>query len=399
MVGKALLLSQNVIIARTISVNDFGTYSYLLAIVNVISIPLMAGLTPYILRALSKRNLMENVDVNSVLNTTVIYILSMFFLVSSIIYIFNYFLHLNIKHLNYLPYMLIVAIFKALQNRISAVLYACGKPLPSIISQNIILTTVTIIGVMFVKTSDPIINVLLSIILGQVVALIYSRYYSLVSYLDCKIKRKYKLEFIKYKKILPYIIFFSVTTLNNEVMVLIIERFFTKEQVAFYKLAFSLSILLTIGVQIINSFIANDISSINERGELQKKIKSLSRVNFILSTFILVCSISYIEEIVSLVYGDRYLGVKWVYIILATGFWSSSLFCSVSLVMNMKGLVDKATRSFILSLLTLLIMASILIPTLGFLGAVIAQSLSLIVSSIMMNIYLKRNNEITTFPF
>ncbi|MFN1620005.1 oligosaccharide flippase family protein [Vibrio rotiferianus] len=399
LIGKVLLLVQGVIIARVLTVSDFGLYSYLMSIMNLIGIPVMAGLHPYILKVLSdsiKNN--NHKEINTILNSTFLYITLMSIAIITISKVLSEFYdseyYSNIIIISFIIYI------RALQNRINSVMYSFSSPLFAIVPQLIITPAIVVCATILANCfySLSYIEVLHYILLGLTVSLCFSLVKTNSLMKSASIRRKIKISKFKISEISPYILFYAITMSNNEILVLLVESLFSSQEVAYYKVAFSSAVLLTITTQIINSFLANIITSTSNKIDLQKKITIISRFNSVFVTLIFMMLFIFSKPIISFVYGKQYEPMVDVFEVLLIGFWLSSLYCSVSMLLNMNGGVKYASKSFFISLVTIIVSSLILVPFFELLGIAISQAVGLLVSSISMNHYLKVTYGINSLP-
>ena len=202
--------------------------------------------------------------------------------------------------------------------------------------------------------------------------------------------------------LLPLTLFVGLKLLDSQVSILFLGVWATTEEVALFRVAATGAGLVAFGLTAVNMALAPQVARLYQAGEIEKlqRVITLStRAVAIISFPVALLFIVWGEPIVSFVFGDEYVKAAMALGILCVGQLVNASAGSVGLVLNMTG-NDKLT--FIAALLALLInsvLAIILIPMFGLIGAAISFSVSISVWNIFLVVATKWKVGINTFLF
>jgi stage V sporulation protein B len=198
-----------------------------------------------------------------------------------------------------------------------------------------------------------------------------------------------------YSKIFKFSIGFAflpiIDTLFNYTGRLMLNRFLGLEEVGIYSIAVNISGILFMFGAIANTVIA---PTLNHRWEMREREKVIShinlsiKINIVLLMFIAVLLSLFKEQFVSILYGQAYIKSISVLNILMI----FSIFASITLSLGIfPSLIEKPYIFIVNNVLGLglnLILSYILIPLYHMQGAAIANTISIFVSMMLMNIWL-----------
>ncbi|EDM47391.1 hypothetical protein MDG893_01250 [Marinobacter algicola DG893] len=200
--------------------------------------------------------------------------------------------------------------------------------------------------------------------------------------------------------LVPLTLFVGLKLLDSQVAVLFLGILATAEEVGLFRVAATGAGLVAIGLLAVNMAMAPQIARLYKAGEmkkLQKVITFSTRAVSVISFPIAIIFIVWGEWVISFVFGEEYAEAATALAILCIGQLVNTSAGSVGLVLNMTG-NDKLTFvGATIALVTNSILGLILIPLFGLNGAAISFSLSISVWNIFLFIMVKWKVGINTF--
>lgn len=187
--------------------------------------------------------------------------------------------------------------------------------------------------------------------------------------------------------------------LMQSVDVLLLSKYDTFENVAYYSVAVKLATVTALALQSVNIIIAPKIAEIfnnNDKNSLNKLVKNSARLIFAMSLPALAVLALFSNFVLSL-FGENYTLARTSLLILLLGQLFNSLCGPVAIYLNMTGKQNKLQRILVLGFLMNLILNIIYIPKYGMLGAAISTAASMIVWNLIAAIYAYKKDRIKTF--
>lgn len=187
--------------------------------------------------------------------------------------------------------------------------------------------------------------------------------------------------------------------LMASISIFMLEYFATTEEVGIYSVAFRLSALITIILLVVNTISAPKFSELfwgKKMVELQKVIRQSVKMIFWGSLIIAVIISAGSIPILN-IFGKEFTDGQLPLIILIFGQLFNAATGSVGLILNMSGNQTTLRNTAVISLTTQLILAIILIPTMGMVGAAISLTAGRILRNLMCILYVKRKLNLKTY--
>ncbi|WP_394354969.1 MATE family efflux transporter [Psychroserpens luteus] len=187
--------------------------------------------------------------------------------------------------------------------------------------------------------------------------------------------------------------------LMQSVDILLLTKYSTFEQVAYYAVAVKLSTITSLALLSVNIIIAPKIAEIyanKDNNQLKTLLKNSNRLILILSFPVIVLLAFFSEWILSL-FGDEYVVAQNALLILLLGQLFNSLCGPVGVYMNMTGKQNKLQRMLIFGLLLNVILNIIYIPKYGMIGAASSTAFSMILWKTIAAITTFKQDKVKTF--
>lgn len=161
----------------------------------------------------------------------------------------------------------------------------------------------------------------------------------------------------------------------------------TPADVAHFKIAQSANSLATVGLVIVSFVLAPRIAHMHVRGELadlQRLVAQAAAVSVatLLPTLLLLYLVG--ERLIALLYGEVFLPAFPMLLVLLAGQCANAFFGSVISLLNMTGHERKTLVGISVGTLTNIVLAAILIPLQGAIGAAIAASVAMLIWNILL---------------
>lgn len=391
--GKVLILFSGLLLARGLGPNEYGMYNYILSLCTVIAIPLVSGLNPLIVRETSKSLIDSKISQIKGLLVWVFQYCSFMYLFILIVSLCLYLL--DIENKNYIFLILIIVLLKAVLNIQSSFLQALKQPIISNIPLNIIIplgTVTCLLTYKYLGFNIKVTTALTVFSLSAIIGVLFS-IYCLIKFLPPRlltenIETKNKLW---RHSMVSLGLIGVITTLNSELATILLGYIGTLTDVAFFKVSLSGVVLLSVGMQAVNTVIAPDIAKkfqSNDIKELQTSITNATFLSSVVSLPIFLVIIIFSQELISLAFGADYIEASLSLVIVAIGQFINILFGSVGLILNMAGHEKKTLKSFIFGLILTSILLLLLVPLYKYVGAAISISIGMVVWPGIMSFYI-----------
>jgi O-antigen/teichoic acid export membrane protein len=187
----------------------------------------------------------------------------------------------------------------------------------------------------------------------------------------------------------PFIMLAMVSTLNGAIGILALGWLGTDAEVGILSVAQSGAMLVAVSLTIVNVVIGPRITRAHRDDDwnlLQRLSRQSSRAALAVALPIALPMIFLATPIINLVFGEAYQEAAWPLIILAIGQLINVAFGSVGLFLTMTGFERDTLRGQVIALVINAVAAIILIPPFGAVGAALAVAIGLVTWNVSLAI-------------
>ncbi|MGR5253593.1 flippase [Vibrio astriarenae] len=406
LLGRVISIISGVILARLLGPENFGRYSFVMAIVAIAILPAIAGLPQLIIRevAIYRQNKAYNY-LNGFLIWTKRYIYTLSFfsivLLGAAVYLGSW--DDNIGMLIVIAFVLIP--LKALLARQGAIFNAFQFSSLAQLPINIVAPLFFLIILVATWFFDVDIKAEMAMAFQGVshFLALFVCLALLSSYVDKHQKVSNELKFDTYqwkKSLLPLTMVMVITTLNNELATVFLGFLGDESEVGYFRVAMQASMLFLISLQSINAITAPQIARMYRAGNKDDAQLLLTRsvrlgCLFSLPLMLFLCFFS--DELVILLFGNEFLPASNLIRLLLLGQVVNVCTGSAGMVLNMTGNEKYTLKVQILSVAILIAMLSILVPLYGAVGAAVSVSTSVAMWNVMMSHMASKRTNLTTW--
>lgn len=407
LVSRGMSVALGVISARYLGPEAFGLYSFVIAIIVIIAIPVTSGLPILLVRevasfyAQAKWNLLLGVIYWSRAYVLLVSFVIVIGLWSTLSY--HYFDGATSELLWFAAILIPLRGFLARQ---SALLNGFKRPVLAqfLVPDGLLVPAITlailylskIFGFDFTSTilmQIVILASLLSFIAGSVILKSKVQAYT----------TKYAPEYTFrawHKSLVPFTIMVFVGTLNVEVASIFLGGMVDHHSVAYFKVAMQAVSLIAIGLNAINTVIMPDVAQLYKQNNVEATQALLARsvrLTVLVSLPIILFLIIFGEAAIMFLFGVDYLPAYPIMAILLLGQLVNVSMGSVGLVLNMTGNEKMAAKSLIIALLLNVMMLFILVPIYGAIGAAVSVSTGLACWNLLMAVDVYKTTTLKTW--
>lgn len=392
LISRGLAMVAGIIYARYLGPEQFGLYSFVLAIIAMATLPVVAGLPHLLVREVAHFHLEKKWS----LLTGVIKWSSVYVLVVSLIIILCMYsaLHFDLFKSSVSSLLWVAVLLIPLRGMLTqqgAVLNGFRQPILAQLPLQIFAPALTLIILCFYiptgadLTGSKLINIS---ILASLFAFLVS-----VILLKKTIKSTAKTYTPKYtlKKwhtsLLPFTLMAFIGTLNTELASVLLGWWVDNESVAYFKVAMQAVALISLGLSSVNAVIMPNIARLYKKGDLnstQVLLTKSVRLSVLISLPIIISLIIFGEFLIGLLFGKDYLEAFPILVILCFGQLVNVFMGSVGVVLNMTGNEKSTLKSLSITFILNLILLAILVPVYGGIGGAIAVSVSLVILNVLV---------------
>jgi O-antigen/teichoic acid export membrane protein len=201
---------------------------------------------------------------------------------------------------------------------------------------------------------------------------------------------------------LPLAFIGGMQLINNRTSILILGLFTDSVQVGIYRVADQMSLLVSFGLMAINMAVAPQFArlhAIGDAGRLQKLATTSARMAFFLTTLVVAAFLLFGKLFLGLVFGAEFIPAYSPLIILACGQLVSSAAGSVAVLLNMTGNEQETARGMTIAAVGNVILNLILIPLWGTIGAAVASAVTLSSWNFLLLVAVRRKLKINSMAF
>jgi len=184
--------------------------------------------------------------------------------------------------------------------------------------------------------------------------------------------------------------------------ILILGLFHEDADVGIYRAVGQLGTLVVFGLSAINQMLHPDFSKLYAANELDKLQKIVTYSSLAIFTFAIIPAVVFLfagEYILRLTFGDDYMVGFIPLVILTLGQLANASFGSVGALLNMTGHEKDAMKGMMYSLGVNFVLAFLLIPIYGMVGAATSTAVSLMAWNIILRYYVKKRLNIESIGF
>ena len=398
-VGATFLCS--VLLARTLGPEQFGIYSYILAIVSLLALPATAGMPTLVLRetantkALRDWSKMKGIWLWSGL---VIASLSLIIYAFSTITILSFFESSKVfTEYKTFALGLIMCLLMAMGNVRGAALRGLGLiiqgQLPEGLIRPLLFSATLLLLMMLEITLDASYAMGLHLIAALIAFIIGAGLLIKAQPSELKVIKP-----VFYSKawvftILPLALMAGMQSLNSQIDLLMLGSMVTPADVGVYKIVISGAALAIFGLQVINMVIEPKLASAFAKRnilEAQKTASITSLIGLSLTLPVVLLFYFFGTEILKLVFGSEYIVGYRALLIISLGQAVNAFFGSSLAILSMSGNERFIIKGMSLSIIINILLNLSLVPYFGIDGAALGASSALIVWNIYLWVIIKR---------
>ena len=404
-ISRCLAVISGVIYARYLGPEQFGLYSFVLAIITIATLPVIAGLPNLLVREIANFHLEKKWSLLiGVINWSRCYVLILSSIIIILISCTLYFGTFNTSLSNLLCIAILLIPLKGILSQQGAILNGFKQPIFAQLPTKIFAPSFRLLILFFFiwfnieLTGKMLINIS---ILASLFAFFVSVY---LLRKTCKLSvNKLAPEYtIKnwHASLLPFSFIAFISSFNTVLASLLLGWFADNESVAYFKVAIQGVALIAIGLSSINAVIRPNIASYYKQGELDKVQELLTRsvrLSVVVSLPIILTLMFYGDFLIRVLFSSEYIEAYPILVILCIGQLVNVLMGSVGLVLNMTGNEKSTVKSLLITVIVNVIFMVILLPVYGAIGAAIAVSVSMVLWNILMAIDVWKMTKLKTW--
>lgn len=393
--GLGFSLLTAIVLARVLGPEQYGVYSYVLAIVSILAIPAMFGLPSLIVRETAKAEVKQEWGkmrglwfwANSITASLSVVIA----IIAALVLWFN---RENFTEMQFLTFAWGIAFIplSALAALRGASLRGLRKVIQGQLPEQVLkpalfILMLAVVGLTgFAQLTAESAMMLNALSAGM--AFVFGAWLLLrvkpkqLNTADREFERKAWMT-----SVIPLAMVAGLDILVTETDIIMLGIFRTAEEVGIYRVAMQGGLLAAIGISATNMIIAPYISKFAYSKDiisLEKLAKQSARLAFLIALSATVVFAIFGELLLSAVFGDAYLGAYWPLLFLAAGQVVHAGMGAGGSILNMSGYEKGTLITLILAATCNVILNWIFIPIWGIYGAAIATFLSIVFRKIVL---------------
>ena len=398
-VGATFLCS--VLLARTLGPEQFGIYSYILAIVSLLALPATAGMPTLVLRETANTKALKDWSkMKGIWLWTgfVIASLSLIIYAFSTVAILNFFEGSKVfTEYKTFALGLIMSLLMAMGNVRGAALRGLGfiiqGQLPESLIRPILLSVFLLLLMQLDINLDPSYAMGLNLIASLVAFIIGAALLIKAKPPELKASKPIFYSRAWLFTILPLALMTGMQSLSSQVDILMLGNMGMPSDVGVYKIVVSGAALAVFGLQVVNMVITPKLASAfakKDTYEAQKTASIGSLISFGLTFPVVLVFYFFGTEILNLVFGSEYVIGYRALLIISLGQAVNAFFGSSISILTMSGNEKFVIKGMSLSTIVNILLNLALIPHLGIDGAALGASSALLVWNIYLWIVIRR---------
>lgn len=405
-VNLLLTLVSGVMLARILGPESYGSYTFALSMVTLLSLPVKAGLPALLIREMAKNQLNKHWGTMKGLFKASNYFAigySLFVVsVSAVsLFLFKDGSEAVIATLFWALFLLPLMAFEAVRaGTLRGLRWVVSAQIPEQIVRPLILIILISILVFFEGELDALKAIQFNLV-GAFVAFLVGAFF-LIKALPSIVKKASPEYCFKLwgASLIPLSMFAGLKLLDSQLSILFLGFLATEEEVGLFRVASTGAGLVAFGLTAVNMAMAPQVSRLYNAGDikkLQRVITLSTRVVAVLSFPIAIFFIFFGDSLISFVFGDEYVLAAPALAVLCLGQLINTSSGSVALVLNMTGNERYTVISAAIALVINFLLSISLIPFIGVMGAAIGFSVSLSAWNIILAIIAEKKVGIKTF--
>jgi len=391
-----LILS--IMMARLLGASGYGVYSYVLAIITVISIPAQFGIPKLVIRETAKAQVNQDWALLRGLwkwSSLAVFLLSILLIGLCVLIALSLTDTVSAQELNifYLGLLLIPLI--SLGSLRAATLQGLRHIVLGQLPESIIRPTVLIILVIALSTTveqDALLTPFNA--MGAHVVAVFIGFLAGAWFLLNKIPpeihgvERYRFQHHDwFHAILPLALTAGMNQVNNYADIIMLGLYYPAEDVGFYRIAIQGGLLVSFGLQISAMFVSPYIARLHARGELRQlqQIVTISAIAAFIIALVAVLLFTFFgEPILGYFFGGDFVQAYEALLILAAGQLINAFFGPIAILLNMTGNEKSTAKGMAIAASANILLNFILIPPYGMEGAAIATVCTLFLWNAVM---------------
>lgn len=372
-----------ILLTNNTDIETFGEYSYWIAVISLLALPMQVGFPTVFVRESAKGNYSAVFDKYKKF-------ISLFFIL-----LFFVCLPIFISGMNNIGFSILIAFLVSISVSLSGAIrgnggYLLGQMPDSIFRQLFffLIISVSLILEGGINTSGLLFRSLISSALCVLITVyVLSLYTKKIKYSESNQEINIK----------PALIYFSllsgVQVLDGQLNVFILSVFGSDEDIALYKVALQVSILVSFGLHSVTMLSAPMFSKLYYSNDIENLIRILDKTVIMslmvsLPSFLIVVFMG--NDLLTIIFGDEYLGSYSVLLILSLGQLFISLFGPQVTLLNSCGLEKDVFIVTSISLIIGFLAALILVQYFSIEGVAIATLLSQALRVLILSMRVKK---------
>jgi len=402
-----LMLISSVMLARILGPENFGELTYIMSIVAILTIPVALGLPNYLTREVSKNLVLDNTSqIRLLLKNATFLVVTSSLLVICIVAISVWILDTDITT----PLLIAsTSLFLLGFNQVRmGILKGYHEIIKSQIPEKAIMPFFYVlflaIGYLLVEDKMSVTFIICLHLISLAVAFLFGVYYL----------KKYVLQNLPVVNnhdddstlkpmliaLFPFSLLAGLQAINQNIDFVILGALSENQsEVAFFKIAFTISMLTFVIATIVNSVINPRISELYTKKDfkqLQKFIAIGSAIAFSITTVISVFFIFFGEKLISFFYGVEYIETVPLLIVLLFQKIFITFFGPVHAILQMTGYESNLWKINLIFVAARIVLDFILILNFGAMGAVIGMFITTAIHVIILWLLIKKELSINS---
>jgi O-antigen/teichoic acid export membrane protein len=201
---------------------------------------------------------------------------------------------------------------------------------------------------------------------------------------------------------IPFALTAMLQLINGKLDVVLLGVFREHAEVGIYRVASQFGVFVIFGLQVVNAIQGPHIAHLFAKGDMERLQVMVTKSARAICSFAVpsvLVLVAFGPGIIRLAFGEQYLAAYVPMVILCAGQLVNSALGSVASLLNMTGNEKDVTRTFCIGAAVNVVLNATLTPTWGAVGAAIATSATLIVWNLIMCWLVWRRTGINSSPF
>lgn len=386
-----------VLLARLLGVDGYGIYSYIFALVSLISIPFQFGLPTLVVRETAKAMAQKEYSLLRGIwswSGKFVLISSLLLISISVLSSIIFENRFSSENLYTFYWGLVLMALVALSNLRGAALRGLHQVIKGLLPEQLLFPGFFVLFISYVSFFKVEAILPSQAMALQVVAAAIAFLIGMVLLWQVmpKTLRDVKPTYNKrywINSTVPLAFISGMWVINNRASLVISGLFVTSSEVGTYRAASQMALLISSGLQAMTMVVAPQFARYyanKDMAQLQRVATYSARIVFALTLPVVIAFFIWGQPIIKIVFGVEFIQAYSPMIILSVGQLINAAAGSAASLLNMTGNERETARALLLSVIMNIILHFLLVPTWGTTGAAIASAFAMIV----WNIYLWR---------